>query len=336
MKKGKYAAVLASAKVLIAVLLLVSVVGLPLPKLADWWQGEVAEASPSDPPPGQLKRRGITGNVVMSTSTATSIDTDTATSSPPTIEPDAYTITISTKYGYVSGLITDETVIFAPPHGAITLADIGGDDRVAILFKHAPKSATSTDAYLGSSSRIVLKIMVIPGRATRSHVRGVVKSKVKGKLRLVDGDDNEIELNNAPDDLGDGDDVVLVTRRGGKGTHNLEVRGFQPASHVTDRLTNLIERAKNSGNRAIVSRLEKQVDRVIDQLEKRLRIARARISSDSNTNVDNSDSGKGRRERSRDLASGDDDGDNNDEDKDRGKNDRPGKDASSGKGRGRK
>ena len=335
MKKGKHSAVITTAKALIAVLLFASVVGLPMPKLADWWQGEVAEAS--DPPPGQLKRRGIVGNIVMSTSTATSIetatstatsiDTDTSTSTPPTIEPDAYTITISTKFGDVTVLITDETVILAPPNGIISPDQIGENDRLAIHFKKRKhESATSTDAFLDSSARIALKIIVIPGKATRSHKRGVVKSKVKGKLRLVDGDGNETELNNAPDGLSDGDDVVVVARRRGRGSDNLEIRGFQPASHVAERLTNLIERARNSGNQDIVRRLQKQVDKVIDQLEDRLRKARARISSDSNAGDDNSDSGKGHRDRGRDLASGGDDNDEDDEYKDRDKNDRSGKD----------
>ena len=340
LKKGKHVAVLTSAKVLIAVLLLASVVGLPMPKLADWWQGEVAEAAPSDQSPGQLKRRGISGTVVTATSTTTFIETGTSTSTPPTIGTDAYTITISTKFGDVTVLINDETVILAPPNGIITVDQISFDDRLAIHFKKsAPKSASSTDPFLDSSARIALKIIVIPGRPSRSHVRGVVSSKVRGKLRLVDDDGNETDLTNAPDGIGDGDDVVLVARRNGQGSGDLEIRGFQPASRVTDRLTNLIERARDSGDLAIVRRLEKRIDKVIDQLEERLRKAKARFSRNPNTGVDNSGSdddskgrgkngdgsdnsgsGRGQSNRDSDSSSGDDDGDK----------------ASPGKGRGRR
>ena len=83
-----------------------------------------------------------------------------------------------------------------------------------------------------------LRIIIVPSRASRSHQRGVVTSKGQGKVRFIDENGDEQELDGDAD-ANEGDDVIFITR--GRGGGRVAVTGSTDPSDIDDRLTRLAE-----------------------------------------------------------------------------------------------
>ena len=83
-----------------------------------------------------------------------------------------------------------------------------------------------------------LRITIVPSKASRSHKRGVVTSKGNGKIKFLDENGEEQELDGDAD-AGEGEDVVFITRgrRGG----GAEVTGSTDPGDIDDRLTRLAQ-----------------------------------------------------------------------------------------------
>ena len=59
-----------AAKSVVALVLIASLMAIPLPQGIAFWQGQAEAAPPTQTPPGQLKRRGIVGEVVRITTSS--------------------------------------------------------------------------------------------------------------------------------------------------------------------------------------------------------------------------------------------------------------------------
>ncbi|MCH8230281.1 MAG: hypothetical protein IIA53_08130 [Chloroflexi bacterium] len=83
-----------------------------------------------------------------------------------------------------------------------------------------------------------LRITIVPSKASRSHKRGVVTSKGNGKIKFLDENGEEQELDGDAD-AGEGEDVVFIARgrRGG----GAEVTGSTDPGDIDDRLTRLAQ-----------------------------------------------------------------------------------------------
>ena len=113
-----------SVRALGAVLLATSIIGFPLASSGAWLQGTALAAPQFDYPPGQLKRRGLSGTVVGMGGSY---------------------ITLETKFGDVEVQIEPgKTVIHVPPEGKFIAGERDLDDyiqhgqKVAILLDRSP------------------------------------------------------------------------------------------------------------------------------------------------------------------------------------------------------
>ena len=283
-----------AAKSVVALVLIASLMAIPLPQGIAFWQGLAEAAPPTQTPPGQLKRRGIVGEVVSittssSTSTATTIDPN-AISTLPTLS-DTIMI-VKTKWGDVEIIITGDTSIKSPLQGTIDLEDTVGS-KVAVLADKSPSSssgnATSTVATLRTVT--ALKVMVVPGKAVRTHARAVVKGKIKNKLQLVDDDGNEIEVEDqdAPEnenELEEGDEVILVIQvlddeaepdedgdgSNGKRTKKAKflVRSLRSSIHISERLERITDALLEESDSPRMQRLKDRIVTFQDRQQERL------------------------------------------------------------------
>ena len=277
----------AAVKVAIALTLVLSLMAVPLPGSMGWARGEAEAAPPAQEPPGQLKRRGLAGNISFTTSATSTIST---------------TLAVTSTFGDVQALITEDTIIHSPLQQDMTLEDLAdlGDQRIAILFAKGPINEDGT--------RTVLRIMVIPDKAARTHSRGVVKAKKGGDVGEfeVEGDDGEIiELN---DDAGDGgieegDDVILVTQTvtdfdgdaDGRGKPRKIARGLQKASKIMARLERITDRLAALGDSPKAEKLKARVEKFKARHLERFNEINARFSGDGS----GSDSDEGSQNRGR-------------------------------------
>ena len=121
--------------------------------------------------------------------------------------------------------------------GVMRMAACGGDDPTPTSI---PATATPVPTPAPSFRQGVtaISIAIAPRKASRSHQRGVVTSKGQGKIKFLDENGEEQELDGDAD-AGEGEDVVFITRgrRGG----GAEVTGSTDPGDIDDRLTRLAQ-----------------------------------------------------------------------------------------------
>ena len=301
----------AAAKAAIAVTIVLSLVALPLPGSMGWARGEAQAAPPAreatppgqfnlsglaggvfsnatSTPPGQLKRRGLAGKVAS-----------LATSTVPTIT----ILTIGSKFGDVQVLITDETRIHSPFYEDLSAEDLNGY-RIAIHFAKGPANEDGT--------RTALRIMVIPGKAARTHSRGVIKAKKGGDdsgFEVVDEDGYVIDVDD--DDLEEGDEVILVTQTvpdfeddgdsRGHGRPKKIARGLQKASKIMKRLDRIMDRLTELGDSPKAEKLRARVEKFKAKHLERFNDLNVRFSGSGSDSDDGSQNrGRSKNQRGKD------------------------------------
>ena len=283
---GKSAAI----KTAIAFTIVLSLVALPLPGSMSWAQGQAEAAPPAQEPPGQLTRRGLAGDASISaTSTISSIDPETGETTT--------TTTTTLAVGDVQVLITEDTIIHSPLQYDLSLADLEGQ-RIAILFAKGPANEDGT--------RTAIRIIVIPGKAARTHSRGVIKAKKGGDdsgFEVVDQDGDAIDVDD--DDVEEGDEVILVTQTvpdfeddgdsKGHGRPKKIARGLQKSSKILERLDRIMNRLSELGDSPKAEKLRARVEKFKARHVERFNDINARFSG----SVSDSDDGSQNRGRNR-------------------------------------
>ena len=169
----------------------------------------------NETPAGQLTRRGVAGKVAS-----------TAASS----------FLLETQSGTVKVNKIPSTVVRKPPEGVVGFDQIHKDDRVAVLLEKVAAAEPSTIPSLLREAN-ALHVMVIPGKATRSHVSGVVIGNAQGKVKVHKDDGSEQELEGTAN-ASVGDEVVVIARSKGK-AGGLSVAGTGSPDQVRERLEKL-------------------------------------------------------------------------------------------------
>lgn len=242
--------------------------------------GSQSAASADEPSSkGQLTRRGLSGTVAVA-------------------ETDGSSIVVETRFGNVTVGIAIAEISFpgpAPEEGDDD-RQIKVDDRVGILLDRSPVASTSTPISIGGgggdtaasstppgepggddpgppgiSFRDVeaLLITVIPSKATRSHLRGVVKENANGRIKILRGDGTEEEFDGPPGlVVAAGDDLLFIVRQGPGGGPK-EVTNTVSEDEIIDRLDALAAAAEDNPELAeSLSRLRGRVnDKRLERLE---------------------------------------------------------------------
>lgn len=222
-----------------------------------------------EPPPGQLTRRGIIGDVVRITE----------------VDGTPVTIFVGTQFGTVKISIPDDLD-----------TDAGVGDRVAVLTVKVPKPPEGTppvppdeggtdtpftlEVEEGETdtpfrTTVAKKITVIPGIASLSHARGVVQSQGDGTTEIIDDEGNVDEFETTDDGgvqvpLGDDDGTT-----GGDGTtgDGGEGEGDDDPPEVEDETISsgtdviLLIQCGTSGSDPIIRSIQ-QAARIVERLER--------------------------------------------------------------------
>ncbi len=229
------------------------------------------------PPPGQLKRRGVVGEIVA-------------------VDPESGTITIGTKFGGVEIVVPEDFSVSE---------DLVGS-RAAVLTAKAPKPADGGEDGAGTEegaadegaseeesasapirTASALKIRIIPTVSTITHEQAVVVGTAEDSLEVADedGDVSEVEVADAGDTGGEevagggddadiveeGEDVVLLTECAGPGA-TPKVRALRKAAKVTQRLERMRARIEErfGDDPAKLARFESLIQKRQEKLEARL------------------------------------------------------------------
>ena len=224
---------------------------------------------------GQLTRRGLSGTVL-------------GTEGP--------SIVVETRFGNVTVGTAMAEVSFpgpAPDEGeGDRQIEVG--DRVGILLDRSPVASTSTPIFIGDGDTAAtstppgppgddnddppapsfrdvkaLRITVIPSKATRSHLRGVLKESANGRFKILRGDGTEEEFDGPPGLVGAaGDDLLFIVRQGPGGGPK-EITNTVSEDEIIDRLEALEAAAEDNPELAeSLSRLRGKVnDRRLQRLE---------------------------------------------------------------------
>lgn len=138
-------------------------------------------------------------------------------------------------------------------------------------------------------SATALKVLVVPGKATRTHAHAIVKGIEKGKLQVIGRDGQVVLLDDTSGQGGlveSGDDVVLIVR-GKDGSHGqYEVRGAMRASDLKERLQEYAQRLETKGKKELVERFREKAQKYEQQLQERLEKLRARASDQTAAEID--------------------------------------------------
>ena len=212
-----------------------------------------------DTPPGQLVRRGLAGTVGAL---------------------GASSFTVSTKWGLVVVLVDDDTTFRKPPEGVVGFDALNDGDRVGVLLSKTPSEGDGGSGGTGPMPEVIrtalaLKVMIVPGKATRSFARGLLLGKGKGHLKFVGEDGEEVEIETDVDvDGEEGDEIILITRSQGHGK-GPKVVNSAAGDFVEQRLARLAQKRAD-----IRQKLEQLKQRVIEKRTALLERMEQRTSGD--------------------------------------------------------
>ena len=206
------------------------------------------EAAPAGQkiPPGQLVRKSISGPVVAAAD-------------------DLSSITVGTKFVN----LTSETVVNAPPDKNVGLEAITVSSKVVVKLNRPPLEKVEiedeeppppgvTEEVPPFRTVTAQQIIVLPGKATRSHKRAVLKCRTNDTLEVIGedgsvevlgdestgdagtetgtsngtGDDTQETTDGSGDCVSSGDDLILLTRKKSRDSDALIVRATERAEKI--------------------------------------------------------------------------------------------------------
>lgn len=131
--------------------------------------------------------------------------------------------------------INDATVINVPPDKDVGLEGL----PVELGFRIAglvDGDITDANGIAFSDIRTALKIIVIPGKATRSHKRTIAADKEGDDLTALDDEGKKTDLKGRGAGIERGEAIIILVQKPGRGQTEEKVRGLFKAKTVTDRL----------------------------------------------------------------------------------------------------
>jgi hypothetical protein len=164
--------------------------------------------------------------------------------------------------------INDTTIIDVPPDQDVGLAGLPGE----LGFKIAGMvdgEITGADGIVAPDIRTAQKIIVIPGKATRSHKRTIASDKQGDDLTALDADGVKTDLKGRGAGFEKGESIIMLVQKPGRGATNEKVRGLFKAKTVTDRLDRMSQAETDDPLKASI--LAGLRDRLDDEQEKRLK-----------------------------------------------------------------
>ena len=164
--------------------------------------------------------------------------------------------------------INDTTIINVPPDQDVGLEGL----PLELGFKIAglaDGAITDANGIAVPEIRTAQKIIVIPGKATRSHKRTIASDKQGDDLTALDADGVKTDLKGRGAGIDKGESIIILVQKPGRGATKEKVRGLFKAKTVADRLERLSQaEAEDPLKASILAGLR---DRWDDEQEKRLR-----------------------------------------------------------------
>ena len=163
--------------------------------------------------------------------------------------------------------INDDTVINVPPDKDVGLEGL----PVELGFRIAglvDADITDANGITFPDIRTALKIIVIPGKATRSHRRTIAADKQGDDLTALDEDGKKTDLKGRGAGIENGESIIVLVQKPGRGETEEKVRGLFKAKTVTDRLDRFSRAQSDDPIKASI--LAGLRDRRDDAREKRL------------------------------------------------------------------
>jgi|GEM_PF-368742 hypothetical protein len=163
--------------------------------------------------------------------------------------------------------ISSNTVINVPPDKDVGMAGLPSQlgFRIAGL---ATEAITDDNGIPHAEVRTALKIMVIPGKATRSHKRTIASDKDGDSLTTLDEDGKKRNLASLGAGIEKGEAVIVLVQKPGRDATEETVRGLIRAKTVTDRLERFTKaEADDPIKQSVIAGLR---DKLSDAQEKRL------------------------------------------------------------------
>ena len=163
--------------------------------------------------------------------------------------------------------INDSTVINFPPDKDVGLEGLPTE----LGFKIAglvDGDITDANGIAFPDIRTALKIIVIPGKATRSHKRTIAAEKDGDDLTALDDDGKKTDLKGRGAGIERGEAIIILVQKPGRGQTKEKVRGLFKAKTVTDRLDRFSKAQTDDPIKASI--LAGLRDRRDDAQEKRL------------------------------------------------------------------
>lgn len=169
-------------------------------------------------------------------------------------------IAVESKGNLFQVAITDTTVINSPPDSDIGLQDLPTELGFKIAgLVDAP--ITDDNGFNMPETPTALKITVIPGQATRSHLRTIAGDKEAGLATAVDADGGKTSLPGLGEGVEKGQAIIVLVQKPGRNETEAKARGLIQAKTVSDRLDRMSAAASDDPIKAsILSDLREKRD----------------------------------------------------------------------------
>ena len=164
--------------------------------------------------------------------------------------------------------VSDTTIINVPPDQDVGLEGL----PLELGFKIAglaDGAITDANGIATPEIRTAQKLIVIPGKATRSHKRTIASDKQGDDLTALDADGVKTDLKGRGAGIEKGESLIILVQKPGRGSTKERVRGLFKAKTVTDRLERLSRDVADDPIKASI--LAGLQDRRHGEQEKRLR-----------------------------------------------------------------
>jgi hypothetical protein len=164
--------------------------------------------------------------------------------------------------------VNDTTIINVPPDQDVGLKGL----PLELGFKIAglaDGAITDANGIAAPEIRTAQKLIVIPGKATRSHKRTIASDKQGDDLTALDADGVKTDLKGRGAGIEKGESLIILVQKPGRGGTKEKVRGLFKAKTVTERLERLSRDVTDDPIKASI--LAGLQDRRDGEQEKRLR-----------------------------------------------------------------
>jgi hypothetical protein len=185
---------------------------------------------------------------------------------------------VATRFGNVHVLVNERTEIYMPPQGQVRFDALEIGDNVGVLLVKAENEDTSAaDPSEAGSDPVMrtataLKVLIVPDRATRRHIRAMVLEKARDRIKVIDENGEEREIESDVEVAGEaGDELLLVTQDGENG-RGARLRTFVLPHILEVRLDRIEERRDDLKDRLdeVRERNAKVREEIVDRVKERL------------------------------------------------------------------